>query len=86
MSEIVSLIDHAVLHPTQTEADLREACRMCREVGVASVCVKPWMLPLTTELLQGSPVVPSTVIGFPPRRHDHRGQGPRDRGRRPRRG
>ncbi len=65
MTSIVSLIDHAVLHPTQTADDLRSACRMCREVGVASVCVKPAMVPLAAELLDGSPVVPSTVIGFP---------------------
>jgi deoxyribose-phosphate aldolase len=62
---IVALIDHAVLQPTQTDADLRAACRLCVEVGTASVCVKPSMVPLAAELLAGSPVVPSTVIGFP---------------------
>ena len=64
-SSVVSLIDHAVLHPTQTEGDLRKACAMCVELGVASVCVKPSMVPLATELLAGSPTLPSTVIGFP---------------------
>ena len=62
---IVSLIDHAVLQPTQTDADLRAACKLCVEVGTASVCVKPSMVPLAAELLVGSGVVPSTVIGFP---------------------
>ncbi len=62
---IVALIDHAVLQPTQTDDDLRAACRLCVEVGVASVCVKPSMVPLASELLAGSPVAPSTVIGFP---------------------
>jgi deoxyribose-phosphate aldolase len=62
---VVSLIDHAVLSPTQTDADLRDACAMCIKVGTASVCVKPYMLPLAAELLAGSSVVPSTVIGFP---------------------
>jgi len=64
-SSIVSLIDHAVLHPTQTDDDLRKACAMCAELGVASVCVKPSMVPLTAELLAGSAAAPSTVIGFP---------------------
>lgn len=59
------MIDHAVLHPTQTDDDLRKACQMCAELGVASVCVKPSMVPLATELLAGSATVPSTVIGFP---------------------
>ena len=62
---VVAMIDHAVLHPTQTDADLRTACNMCTELGVASVCVKPSMVPLAAELLAGSRVVPSTVIGFP---------------------
>jgi deoxyribose-phosphate aldolase len=62
---IARFIDHAVLHPTQTDDDLRAACALCVELGTASVCVKPYMLPLATELLAGSPVVPCTVIGFP---------------------
>lgn len=62
---VVSMIDHAVLHPTQTDEDLRAACSMCAELGVASVCVKPTMIPLTVELLAGSSTMPSTVIGFP---------------------
>jgi deoxyribose-phosphate aldolase len=62
---IVSLIDHAVLQPTQTDDDLRKACKLCIEVGVYSVCVKPSMVPLAAALLAGSKVVPSTVIGFP---------------------
>lgn len=64
-SSVIALIDHAVLSPTQTDADLREACSMCIEVGTASVCVKPVMVGLASELLAGSSVVPSTVIGFP---------------------
>ncbi len=64
-SSVVSLIDHAVLSPTQTDIDLRDACEMCIEVGTASVCVKPSMVVLASELLAGSAVVPSTVIGFP---------------------
>jgi len=64
-SSIVSMIDHAVLHPTQTDDDLRKACAMCADLGVASVCVKPAMIPLASELLAGSATLPSTVIGFP---------------------
>jgi deoxyribose-phosphate aldolase len=62
---LLSLIDHAVLQPTLMESDLRAACAMCTQLGVASVCVKPSLLPLTAELLRDSNVVPSTVIGFP---------------------
>ncbi len=62
---IVSMIDHSVLKPTQTTDDLRVDCEMCAELGVASVCVKPSMVVLACELLAGSGVKPSTVIGFP---------------------
>lgn len=65
MTNIVALIDHAVLTPTQTSADVRSACEMAVRLGIASVCVKPSYVALTTELLAGSQVLPSTVIGFP---------------------
>jgi deoxyribose-phosphate aldolase len=62
---LVALIDHAVLHPLHAEGDVREACALCRELGAASVCVKPSMVALAAECLAGSSVVASTVIGFP---------------------
>ena len=61
----VQLIDHAVLQPFQTADDVRVACELCREVKTASVCVKPCHVPLAAELLADSPVLVSTVIGFP---------------------
>ncbi len=64
-ASIVKLIDHAVLHPTQTDADVRAACALCAELGVASVCVKPSHVLLAAECLKGSGVLVSTVIGFP---------------------
>lgn len=62
---IVHLIDHAVLHPTQGEAELRAACELCQRLQTASVCVKPYMVRHAAELFQGSPVKVSTVIAFP---------------------
>jgi deoxyribose-phosphate aldolase len=62
---IVKLIDHAVLQPTQTDADVQEACAFCAELGVASVCVKPSHVPLAVDCLKRSTVVVGTAIGFP---------------------
>jgi deoxyribose-phosphate aldolase len=62
---LVSLCDHAVLQPTQTAADVREACQFCAELGAASVCVKPSHVKVAAEALAGSNTVASTVIGFP---------------------
>jgi len=62
---IAAYIDHAVLQPTQTDADLRAACRSCVALKVASVCVKPYAVPLAAQWLAGSGVGVGTVIGFP---------------------
>ena len=62
---IARYIDHAVLLPTQTEADLAAACTLCDQLGVASICVKPSMVSRAAELLADSSVKVSTVIGFP---------------------
>lgn len=62
---IASLIDHALLHPTLTDADLREGCRLASRLGVKSVCVKPYAVPLAVEELSGTSTLVGTVIGFP---------------------
>ncbi len=62
---LVSLIDHAILHPTATDEDLVRECALAAELGVASVCVKPYMVARATALLSASNVAVGTVIGFP---------------------
>lgn len=59
------MIDHSLLHPTMTDADLRQGCALARRYDVASVCIKPYAVPLAVELLSGSAVAVGTVIGFP---------------------
>lgn len=62
---IAKLIDHSVLQPTLTDADVGAACALGAELGVATVCVKPSYVPLAAECLAGSNVCVCTVIGFP---------------------
>ncbi len=62
---VAALIDHAVLGPAQGSSDLEEGCGVARQLGTASVCCKPAWLSRCAELLDGSAVLPSTVIGFP---------------------
>jgi deoxyribose-phosphate aldolase len=62
---IVRLIDHALLHPSLTDLQLREGCELARRLCVASVCIKPWAVSLAREILLGSDVAVCTVIGFP---------------------
>jgi deoxyribose-phosphate aldolase len=64
-ASIAKLIDHALLHPTLTTAQLIEGCQLARQLNVASVCIKPYAVPLAVEQLAGSGVAVCTVIGFP---------------------
>jgi deoxyribose-phosphate aldolase len=62
---IAKRIDHSLLQPTLTEAELEAGCRLAAEYGVASVCIKPFAVPLATRLLSGTDVEVGTTIGFP---------------------
>src|SRR5687767_13637008 len=59
------LIDHSLLHPTMTDAEIREGCELARRYDVATACVKPYSIGLAKELLSGSGVGICAVIGFP---------------------
>jgi deoxyribose-phosphate aldolase len=62
---IAMMIDHSLLRPTLTDAELEQGCLLARKYDVASVCIVPHALARSVELLAGSSVQPSTTIGFP---------------------
>jgi deoxyribose-phosphate aldolase len=64
-SDLAKMIDHSLLQPTLTQADLEAGCRLAVAYEVASVCILPYALPRCAELLKGSGVKASTTIGFP---------------------
>jgi len=64
-ADVAKMIDHSLLNPTLTGAQLEEGCRLAREYDVASVCIMPHYLARCAEILAGSTVQPSTTIGFP---------------------
>jgi deoxyribose-phosphate aldolase len=59
------MIDHSLLQPTLSDAELEAGCRLALEYDVASVCIKPYYLKRCAEILAGSTVKASTTIGFP---------------------
>ncbi len=65
VEELAKMIDHSLLHPTMTDADMVKECHVALEYKVASVCIKPYAVPLAVDILQGSDVLVGTVIGFP---------------------
>jgi deoxyribose-phosphate aldolase len=62
---IAALIDHTILKPDATRADIVKVCREARQYGFASVCVNPYWVPVVRAELDGSPVKVCSVVGFP---------------------
>jgi deoxyribose-phosphate aldolase len=64
-SDIAKMIDHSLLQPNLTTADLDSGCQLALAYDVASVCILPYYLKRCADLLKGSTVMASTTIGFP---------------------
>jgi deoxyribose-phosphate aldolase len=62
---IAKTIDHSLLRPELTDAELTAGCALAREYHVASVCIKPSGVSLAAQALEGSDVLVGTVVGFP---------------------
>jgi deoxyribose-phosphate aldolase len=63
--ELARMIDHSLLHPTMTDQELEDGCKLAAKYGVASVCIKPYAVKRAVELLKGTGVFVGAVIGFP---------------------
>ena len=63
--KIAKTIDHSLLKPEMTRAQVAEGCEIARHYAVASVCCKPSDVAFCAELLRGSDVEVGTVVGFP---------------------
>jgi deoxyribose-phosphate aldolase len=62
---IAKRIDHSLLGPALSTAELLEGCHLAVRYGVASVCIKPAGVALARRILAGSGVAVGTTIGFP---------------------
>jgi deoxyribose-phosphate aldolase len=62
---IPQLIDHTILRPDTTRADIEQLCREARQHKFYSVCVNPTWVSLARQLLDGSRVKVCCVVGFP---------------------
>ena len=65
LKDVAKMIDHSLLHPTMTDADVRKGCELARKYDVATACVKPYSIALAREVLDGSDVGICPVIAFP---------------------
>ena len=63
--ELAGYIDHTLLKPDATAAQIEKLCAEARKYHFASVCVNPSRIALAAKLLAGSDVTPCCVVGFP---------------------
>jgi deoxyribose-phosphate aldolase len=65
MHDLASLIDHTILKPDATEAQVAKYCEEARQYTFRSVCVNARYAPLVKRCLTGSDVRTCIVVGFP---------------------
>lgn len=63
--DVSKMVDHSLLPPTLTEADLDSGIDLAIAYEVASVCILPYYLKRCAAKLSGTGVKASTTIGFP---------------------
>lgn len=62
---LAAIIDHTILRPDTTEADIDQFCAEALQWKFAAVCVNPLNVPRVAAALRGSPVKTCSVVGFP---------------------
>ena len=63
--DLAKYIDHTLLKPQATQADIIKLCQEARVYNFCSVCVNPYWVAFCKQQLHGSDVKVCTVIGFP---------------------
>ena len=63
--ELAKYIDHTLLKPDATAAQIIRICDEAKQYHFASVCVNPSRIALVAQQLEGSGVTPCCVVGFP---------------------
>ncbi|MDX2006596.1 MAG: deoxyribose-phosphate aldolase [Meiothermus sp.] len=64
-AQVAKMIDHSLLRPELTEAEVIAGCELAAKYNTASVCVKPCDVPAAARVLGGTEVLVGTVVGFP---------------------
>lgn len=62
---VAAMIDHTLLKPDATRADVEKLCGEAAEFRFATVCINPVWVALASARLRGSGVGVCSVVGFP---------------------
>lgn len=65
LEQVAKTIDHSILKPDFTYADVEAGAKVALKFNTASYCIRPIDVSKAAELLAGSSVAVCTVIGFP---------------------
>ena len=65
VQEILKMVDHSLLSPALTDAQLEAGCKEAVKYHAASVCVKPCHARQAAQLLKGKDVLVGGVVSFP---------------------
>ena len=63
--DVAALIDHTLLKPDATRADIEKLCAEAKQFGFATVCINPTWVALASRLLKDTRVRVCSVVGFP---------------------
>lgn len=66
-AQVAALVDHTLLKPEATAADVAALVAEARQLGVYAVCVSPPMVPFAAQAAEG--VAVASVVGFPSGKH-----------------
>lgn len=72
LKDLAKMIDHSLLHPTMTDAEILNGCEIAKRYDVATVCIKPYAVTMCREALKDTDVKICSVIGFPHGNHTTR--------------
>ena len=65
MTELAQYLEHTLLKPEATVADIIQLCEEAKKYQLGGVCINPCYVALARHLLSGTGVKVITVIGFP---------------------
>lgn len=65
MENVAQYIDHTILNADAKKEEIERICLEAKEYNFKTVCIQPYWVPFAKELLEGTEVGITTVIGFP---------------------
>ena len=63
--DLARLLEHSVLKPETTEAQIREGAQLVRDWRIGFYCVQPWWIAIASPALEGCDARMVAVVGFP---------------------